>query len=335
MTPDSPAPPDSVAAAPQRTPLAHLPTPAVPADRLGAALGLPAGALWIKHDDLTGVAGGGNKVRKLEHLASAAVAAGADTLVTGGGRQSNHVRLTAAVANRLGLAATVVLASDPPEHPTGNVVLDEVLAPDIVWSGDLDYYALEGAIVDESERLAGEGRRPYLIPVGGASAVGALGYVHAADELDTQVPGLPVVVVADGSGGTHAGLVAGFGDHGRVLGVDVGTRPDLDIAVPAMAGATAALAGRADPTGAVQLDHERIGPGYGAPSDACREALDLAARTEGVLLDPVYTGKGMAGLVAAVREGRLDTSRPTVFLHTGGLPALFSPRYADWVRQRP
>lgn len=325
MTPD----------APPRTALAHLPTPAVPADRLAAALGLPADALWIKHDDLTGVAGGGNKVRKLEHLATAALAAGADTLVTGGGRQSNHVRLTAAVANRLGLAATVVLASDPPERPTGNVVLDEVLGPDIVWAGDLDYYALEDAIGAASERLAAEGRRPYLIPVGGASAVGALGYVHAADELDAQVPGRPQVVVADGSGGTHAGLVAGFGDHGRVLGVDVGTRPDLDDAVPAMARATAALAGRPEPTGTVQVDHDRIGPGYGAPSDACREALDLAARTEGVLLDPVYTGKGLAGLIAAVREGRIDDGRPTVFLHTGGLPALFSPRYADWVRRRP
>ena len=321
--------------APARTPLAHLPTPAVPADRLGAALGLPAGALWIKHDDLTGVAGGGNKVRKLEHLATAAVAAGADTLVTGGGRQSNHVRLTAAVANRLGLAATVVLASAPPDQPTGNVVLDEVLAPDIVWAGDLDYYGLEDAIAAESERLAGEGRRPYLIPVGGASAVGALGYVHAAHELDAQVPDQPLVVVADGSGGTHAGLVAGFGDHGRVLGVDVGTRPDLDEAVPAMAAATADLAGRPRPTGTVRVDHDRIGPGYGAPSDACREALDLAARTEGVLLDPVYTGKGMAGLIAAVRDGGIDGSRPTVFLHTGGLPALFSPRYADWVRRRP
>ncbi|MBL8774906.1 MAG: pyridoxal-phosphate dependent enzyme [Acidimicrobiales bacterium] len=321
--------------APARTPLAHLPTPAVAADRLGAALGLPAGALWIKHDDLTGVAGGGNKVRKLEHLATAAVAAGADTLVTGGGRQSNHARLTAAVANRLGLAVTVVLASAPPDRPTGNVVLDEVLAPDIVWAGDLDYYGLEDAIAAESERLVGAGRRPYLIPVGGASAVGAHGYVHAADEIDTQVPDQPLVVVADGSGGTHAGLVAGFGDHARVLGVDVGTRPDLDEAVPAMAAETAALARRPVPTGAVQVDHDRIGPGYGAPSDACRAALDLAARCEGALLDPVYTGKGMAGLIAAVRDGRIDGSRPTVFLHTGGLPALFSPRYADWVRRRP
>ena len=324
-----------------RTPLAHLPTPLAPMHRLAAALGLPEGSLWIKHDDLTGVAGGGNKVRKLEYLAAAALAEGADTLVTGGGRQSNHVRLTAAVANRLGLAATVVLASDRPERATGNVVLDEVLAPDIVWAGDLDYYALEDAIAATAADLTAAGRHPYTIPVGGASAVGALGYAAAAVELEGQLAGqgvaagTAVVFVADGSGGTHAGLVAGFGDHARVVGVDVGTRPDLDDAVPAMAAATAALAGRPEPVGTVQVDHDRIGAGYGAPSDACREALDLIARAEGVLLDPVYTGKGLAGLIAAVRDGRVDGSSPTVFLHTGGLPALFSPRYADWVRRRP
>ncbi len=329
-------------AAGARTELAHLPTPLARMDRLAAVLGLPEGSLWIKHDDLTGVAGGGNKVRKLEYLAAAALAAGADTLVTGGGRQSNHVRLTAAVANRLGLAATVVLASDRPEQPTGNVVLDEVLAPHFVWAGDLDYYGLEAAIADASDVVAGQGHRPYAIPVGGASATGALGYVAAADELTAQLAaqagddrGRPLVVVADGSGGTHAGLVAGLGDHDRVLGVDVGTRPDLDDAVPAMAAATATLAGRPAPVGAVRLDHDRIGDGYGAPSDACREALDLIARSEGVLLDPVYTGKALAGLIAAVRDGRIDGSAPTVFLHTGGLPALFSPRYADWARTRP
>lgn len=324
-----------------RASLAHLPTPLAPMHRLAAALGLPDGSLWIKHDDLTGVAGGGNKVRKLEYLAAAALADGADTLVTGGGRQSNHVRLTAAVGNRLGLQVTVVLASDPPARPTGNVVLDEVLAPDIVWAGDLDYYGLEAAITEVSAELARAGRSPYTIPVGGASAVGALGYVAAADELDAQLAGHGVdagtarVFVADGSGGTHAGLVAGFATHDRVVGVDVGTRPDLDEAVPAMAAATALLAGRAAPVGSVQVDHDHIGAGYGAPTDACREALDLIARTEGVLLDPVYTGKGLTALIAAARDGRIDGSSPTVFLHTGGLPALFSPRYADWVRHRP
>ena len=300
-------------------------------DRLGAALGMEAGALLVKRDDCTGLAGGGNKVRKLEYLCADAVAQGCDTLVTGGGRQSNHVRLTAAAANRLGLACTIVLAGNEPEHPTGNVVLDFVLAPEIVWAGPLDYYGTEAAIEETCARLREGGRRPYLMPVGGASAIGALGYVTAADELTAQLPDLDLVVVGDGSGGTHAGLVAGLGDHAKVLGVDVGTRPDLDEQVPAKAAETARLAGRQEPRGSVAIDHDRFGEAYGAPTDSCREAIDLAARLEGIVLDPVYTGKAMAGLVAAVRDGRIAPDQRTVFLHTGGMPALFATAYARWI----
>ena len=315
--------------------LSIRPTPLEPMDRLAAAIGLPAGTLWVKRDDLTGIGGGGNKARKLEYLCADALARGCDTLVTGGGRQSNHVRITAAVANHLGLACVVVLSSNPPKVPTGNVVLDELLAPVIVWAGPLDYYGAEAAIEATCERLAGEGRRPYLMPVGGATPVGALGYVDAALELRGQLPAVDLVVVADGSGGTHAGLAAGFGDHGRVLGVDVGTRPDLDEQVPAKAAEAAALAGLPAPTGTLQLDHDRFGEGYGSPTDSCREALDLAARAEGLLLDPVYTGKAMAGLIAAVRDGRIEPGRQVVFLHTGGLPALFATTYAEWIRSWP
>lgn len=294
----------------------------------------------MKRDDLTGLAGGGNKVRKLEHLVADALAQGCDVLVTGGGRQSNHVRLTAAAANRVGLDCTVVLSGAEPDVPTGNVVLDLVLGADIVWAADAaDYYATERAIEDACDRLAAEGRRPYRMPIGGASTVGALGYVDCARELREQLPDDPgdlVAVVADGSGGTHAGLAAGLGSHERVLGVDVGTRPDLDERVPEKADEVAALAGLAPPTGALQLDHDRFGDGYGEPTADCLEAVRLAARTEGLLLDPVYTGKAMAGLVAAVREGRLPhDGRPgqrIVFVHTGGLPAFFSPRYAAWVK---
>jgi D-cysteine desulfhydrase len=327
----------------RRVPLAHLPTPLEPADRLGAALGLGPGTLWVKRDDCTGLAGGGNKARKLEYLCAEALDQGCDTLVTGGGRQSNHVRMTAAAANRLGLACTVVLASDPGVRPTGNVVLDYLLGAELVWGGDLDYYGTEAAIDAACERLRGEGRRPYGMPVGGASIVGALAYVAAAAELEAQLREAvgsdaaagAVVVVADGSGGTHAGLVAGLGDHGRVLGVDVGTRPDLPQQVPAKAAAVAEAAGLPPPGGGCQIDADRFGDGYGAPTDACREALDLAARLEGLVLDPVYTGKAMAGLVAAAREHRLDGSAPVVFLHTGGMPALFASRYASWITQRP
>jgi D-cysteine desulfhydrase len=207
-----------------------------------------------------------------------------------------------------------------------------VLRPDIVWAGDRDYYGAESAIEEECTRLRSDGRRPYAMPVGGASTVGALGYVAGALELRDQVPGLGLVVTADGSGGTHAGLVAGLGDHALVLGVDVGTRPDLDDRVPEKAAEAADLAGLPAPVGRVRIDHDRFGEGYGATTPACREALDLAATTEGLLLDPVYTGKAMAGLVAAAREGRLPSDSSIVFLHTGGTPALFAHAYASWVR---
>jgi D-cysteine desulfhydrase len=327
----------------RRVPLAHLPTPLEPAERLGAALGLGPGTLWVKRDDCTGLAGGGNKARKLEYLCAHALELGCDTLVTGGGRQSNHVRMTAAAANRLGLACTVVLASDATTRPTGNVVLDHLLGADLVWGGDLDYYGTEAAIDAVGDRLEAAGRRPYRMPVGGASVTGALAYVAGALELEAQLrdalgraaAGRALVVVADGSGGTHAGLAAGLGDHGRVLGVDVGTRPDLDEQVPAKAAEVADAAGLSEPGGVCAIDHGRFGEGYGAPTAPCREALDLAARLEGLVLDPVYTGKAMAGLVAAVREGRLDPGSPVVFLHTGGMPALFASRYATWITQRP
>ena len=311
---------------------APLPTPCQPMDRLGAELGFPPRGLAVKRDDLTALAGGGNKVRKLELLCADALDHGAETLVTGGGRQSNHVRMTAAAANRLGLGCTVVLASDKPDVSTGNVVLDDLLGPEMVWAGDLDYPALEARIVAEADRLRAGGRAPYAIPIGGASTIGALAYVGAARELLAQLHDLDLVVVADGSGGTHAGLVAGLGDHGKVLGVDVGTRPDLDEAVPTMATEVAAFAKLPHPSGRVRIDHGRIGPGYGAPTDACREALLLAARREGIVLDPVYTGKAMAALIAATRDGRIDpSSQRVVFMHTGGMPALFSSRYTGWI----
>jgi D-cysteine desulfhydrase len=218
---------------------------------------------------------------------------------------------------------------------TGNVVLDQLLGPEIVWAGPLDYYPLEAAIDAAADRLRTDGRRPEAMPLGGASTVGQLGYVRAALELREQLPDTTLVATADGTGGTHAGLVAGWGDHDAVLGVDVGTRPDLDEVVPREAAAAAALAGRPAPVGTCVIDHDRIGDGYGAPTPGCREALDLCARLEGLLLDPVYSGKGMAGLVAAVREGRAPDEGHIVFIHTGGLPALLTPRYTDWVAEWP
>jgi D-cysteine desulfhydrase family pyridoxal phosphate-dependent enzyme len=339
----------------RRLPLVHLPTPLEPLDRLGAHLGMAPGGLWVKRDDLTGLAGGGNKARKLEYLCADALAQGCDTLVTGGGAQSNHVRMTAAAANRLGLACTVVLNGDRPDPPVGNLVLDELLGPEMVWAGkagELDYYGVEAAIDDACRRLEARGRRPYAMPIGGASPIGALGYVRAGLELRAQDPDFDVVVVADGSGGTHAGLVAGLGDHRTVYGVDVGARPDLDRKVPAKAAEVARLAGVAAPVGdpgpglrgpnaeadglpAAVVDRDHIGDAYGVPTAETWEAIRLAARTEGLILDPVYTGKAMAGLLAAVSGGRIPRDARVVFVHTGGLPALFASGLPEWLRAGP
>jgi D-cysteine desulfhydrase len=336
----------------RRIALVSLPTPLEPLNRLGAALGMSPGSLWAKRDDVNGLALGGNKARKLEYLCADAVSKGCDTLVTGGGQQSNHVRMTAAAARRLGLDCVVVVSGDRQAAPTGNVLLDEMFGPTIIWAGQrgvsagrtglghtgtgMDYYAIEQAIDATCETLAAEGRRPYGMPIGGASDVGALGYVRAAIELDGQADAMggpaELVVVADGSGGTHAGLAAGLGDHARILGVDVGARPDLDTQVPDKAGAVAALAGLPEPAGTPVIDHERFGRHYGDLVGSCREAILLAARTEGLVLDPVYTGKAMAGLLAARREGRLDPETLTVFLHTGGAPGLFAPGVGTWLR---
>lgn len=312
----------------ERVRLAMLPTPLEPMDRLAEALGGPR--LLVKRDDCTGLALGGNKARKLEYLCAEAQAQGCDTLVTGGGPQSNHVRMTAAAANRLGLECRVAAAGNEPALASGNLLLDRLLGARIEFTGALGYYDIERSIEEVAARAARDGRRPFAIPVGGASVTGVAAYADAADELVEQLDGEHVdhIVVADGSGGTHAGLLAGLGDRVRVLGVDVGTRPDLDEIVPRLAAEAAARTERPAPPADASIDHERFGAGYGAVTDEMVEALELAARCEGIVLDPVYTGKAMAGLVAAVRDGRITRDETVVFWHTGGAPALFAERYA-------
>jgi D-cysteine desulfhydrase family pyridoxal phosphate-dependent enzyme len=288
----------------------------------------------VKRDDLTGLALGGNKARKLELLAAQAVSAGADVLVTGGGVQSNHARMTAAAANRLGIECHLVLAGRQPERTAGNLLLDRLMGATVEFGASDRYDDLERAIVVAAARLEAAGRRPFAIPVGGASAMGVVAYADAVDELRAQLAAARVaepdwIVVADGSGGTHAGILAGLGDSPtRVVGIDVGTRPDLDDAVPHLAAEAAELSGRARPTGAVIVDHDHYGDGYGHMTAAGLEAMILAARTEGLVLDPVYTGKAMAGLVARVRDTRITPEESVLFWHTGGAPAFFDPRYA-------
>jgi 1-aminocyclopropane-1-carboxylate deaminase/D-cysteine desulfhydrase-like pyridoxal-dependent ACC family enzyme len=244
--------------------------------------------------------------------------------------------MTAAAANRLGLRCTVLLTTDEGEAPAGNVVLDLLLGPDIQRVGRLSYRDAEAAVAEEAARSTAAGHPAYPIPIGGASPVGAQGYVLGADELAGQAEalagGLGLVVTADGSGGTHAGLAAGLGGFERVLGVDVGARADLPEALVGMAAAAAELAGRPAPTGVPRVDRDHVGPAYGVATPAGREALDLAARCEGLVLDPVYTGKAMAALVTAARAGTLPGEGTIVYLHTGGLPALFAAGVAEWVR---
>jgi D-cysteine desulfhydrase family pyridoxal phosphate-dependent enzyme len=325
-----------------RFPLAHLPTPLEPADRLGHALGLEPGRLWVKRDDLTGLATGGNKARKLEILVADALAAGADTLVTAGGPQSNHARTTAAAAARAGLRCVLAFNSDPPPRVEANQVLDVVFGAERRFLGQMPMEELNGAVERIADELRAAGRKPYVIPIGGSSALGASAYVTAADEVLAQLRDAAghedvLVVTATGSGGTHAGLAARLG-HERVLGVDVGALDDPAAVVLRLAAEVAALIGRPAPSGDPWIVRDQVGAGYGAPTDACREAILLAARTEGLLLDPVYSGKAMAGLIALARGGEvgpgeaaLGDAKAIVFLASGGAPALFASRYEDWL----
>lgn len=314
--------------------LAELPTPLHPMDRLGEYLGLAPGTLWVKRDDLTGLAGGGNKTRKLEYLCAEALEQGADTLVTGAGVQSNHCRQTAAAAAQLGLKCSLVLAGERPDAPSGNVLLDQILGADVTWlEGDVFGDGLVAGIAGRCAELAENGAKPYNIPVGGSNAIGALGYIRAANEIREQFPDAELVVVGTGSCGTQGGLVAGFGDHSKVLGIRIGEREDMAGLVAERAAETAVLAGLDKPVGDCQIEDGYLGDGYGALTEATIEAIGLAGRLEGLICDPVYTGKALSGLIGCFRSGRISKNTKTVFVHTGGLPGLFADIFrAVWPR---
>jgi 1-aminocyclopropane-1-carboxylate deaminase/D-cysteine desulfhydrase-like pyridoxal-dependent ACC family enzyme len=309
--------------------LAHLPTPLEPADRLGARLGLAAGRMWVKRDDCTGLAMGGNKARKLELLVADALALGADTLVSAGGLQSNHARMTAAAASRAGLRCVLAFNATPPDRLEANQVLDVLLGSERRFLGPIAMDELNATLERIADELRRDGRRPYVIPIGGSSPLGASAYVAAADEILVDLGHEDVLVVtATGSGGTHAGLAARLGNE-RVMGVDVGAIVDPASTVRMLAVEVAALVGLPRPSGEPWLVRDQVGERYGAPTGACRDALLLAARLEGLLLDPVYSGKALAGLVA-LPPGSVP-HRAIVFLATGGAPALFTSRYEAWL----
>ncbi len=310
------------------------PTPLERLDNLSRHLGGPE--IWVKRDDCTVVATGGNKVRKLEFLAGAALAEGADHLVTQGAVQSNHVRQTVAVAAKLGLPCTVLLehrveTDDPAYLTSGNVLLDRLMGAVIEYRpGGTDMNAAAEA---KGAELRAAGARPYVIPGGGSNRVGALGYVACAQELMAQTDemGLKIdrIVHATGSAGTQAGLVAGLEGCNagvRVLGIGVrAPRPQQEANVHRLAVEVAEYAGVRSPIAreAVEANCDYVGPGYGQPTEGMREAVTLLARLEGVLLDPVYSGKGMAGLIDLIRKGQIGADERVVFLHTGGAVGLY------------
>lgn len=315
-----------------RVRLAHLPTPLEPLPRLSEALGVD---LWIKRDDCTGLAGGGNKTRKLEFLLGAAFAADADTLVTQGAVQSNHVRQTAAAAAAHGLACEVILEERTGSKAAdyvgnGNVLLDKLLGARLrTVPGGTDMAA---ELEKTAEEVRGRGGRPYVIPGGGSNPIGALGYADCAREIVVQADELDLkidrIVTATGSAGTHAGLVAGLAVMGAdvpVLGIGVRAPKDRqETSVLKLAEETAALLGQAGRVTRemVVADCDYVGEGYGLIDQGVIDALTLAARTDGIVLDPVYSGKAMKGLIALARAGSFQ-GEMVVFLHTGGAQGLF------------
>jgi D-cysteine desulfhydrase family pyridoxal phosphate-dependent enzyme len=323
-----------------RIALGHLPTPLERMDRLRAALGGECPALYVKRDDCTGLATGGNKTRKLEFLMGEALAQGAGAVVTFGAVQSNHARQTAAAAAKLGLPCDLILiemvARDSETYRrSGNVLFDRLLGARVhVVTGDQAAAALAKVTAEHTR----EGRKVYVVPVGGSNAVGSLGYVAAFGEFDRQARamGLSVdaIVHATSSGGTQAGLMAGAAlakSGARIMGVNVYKKSAADLAggVHALALETMQLLS-GDLSGISERLHVidgYLGEGYGVPSAAMREAIELAARTEGLLLDPVYSGKAMAALIGHVRRGKFGRAQTVVFWHTGGTAALAA--YAD------
>ncbi len=310
-------------------PLVPAPTLVEPLPRLSALLG-GGPRLLIKRDDAIPFGFGGNKVRKLALVAARAMADGADTLITAGGVQSNHARATAATAAKLGMRAVLVVNGEAPERPTANALLDGLLGAEVVYVASRHDRA--PAILEIAARLRSEGRRPFAIPIGASTPLGALAFALAVAELVDQIPAPDVILHATSSGGTQAGLVAGcrlLGLSTRVIGISADdTAQSLQSQVRAIVSGIADLL-EMDPVKlsrgtAIEVDDRFVGDGYGIPTDGSREAIELAARTEAIFLDPTYTAKAMAGLIAYVRQQRFVEGQTILFWHTGGQVGLFA-----------
>lgn len=312
-----------------RIKFAHLPTPIEALPRLTAELGGPN--LLVKRDDLTGLAFGGNKIRKLEYLLAEAQSHGARTIITAGAVQSNHCRQTAAACAHLNFDCNLVLSGEKPSSATGNLLLDQLFNAKLIWTSHQE----RDQTLQQTYQKAWElGQRPYLIPYGGSNTTGATAYVLAMKELLDQNYQPDWIIFASSSGGTQAGLVTGarlFGFKGKVLGISVDeTEADLQARVASLASATAdALGEKVNflPQD-ILVNADYLGGGYGVMGTPEIEAIRLFARQEGLLLDPVYTGHAAAGLIDLIRKGFFKQEETVLFWHTGGTPALFSEKYA-------
>ncbi|PYQ72138.1 MAG: D-cysteine desulfhydrase family protein [Acidobacteria bacterium] len=300
-----------------------------PLPRLSAVLG-GGPRLLVKRDDAIPFGFGGNKVRKLAFVAAHAKAEGADTLITAGGVQSNHARATAAAAAKLGMRAVLVANGEPPAAPTANALLDALLGAEVVYVGSREERAPK--MNELAEQLRAGGRHPYTIPIGASMPLGALAFVMAMLELVDEMPPPDVIVHSSSSGGTQAGLIAGcrlLGLPTRVVGVSADApTASLHGDIRAIVSGVADLL-RLDPADlgrgtAIEVDDRFVGEGYGISTAASREAIELAARTEALFLDPTYTAKAMAGLIAYVRQQRFVEGQTILFWHTGGQVALFA-----------
>ncbi len=312
-----------------RIALGHYPTPVEGLPRFRAALpGAPR--LLVKRDDAISFGFGGNKVRKVELVAAEAMAEGGDTLITTGGGQSNHARATAAAAAKLGLKCVLVLNGAPPPRPTANALLDTMFGAELRYAARREDRA--PTMREVAARLRAEGRHPVEIPLGASTPLGALGLARAVGELVTAGVVPDVIVHSTSSGGTQAGLVAGCALHGlstRIVGISADTpAAEMRQIVATLLRGIAERLGE-DPSlfpgaDAIEVDDRFIGDGYGIPTDPSREAADLLARTEALVVDQTYTAKALAGLIGWIREGRFRDSDTVMFWHTGGQVAVFA-----------
>lgn len=316
----------------ERVELGFFPTPLEPLTRLGESLGIQ---LDIKRDDYTGFGGGGNKVRKLEYLMADAVRQGINVIITTGGHQSNHARMVAAAARKFGMKPVLVLRGNPPESYQGNLLLDKLFGAELEFLDPDGYFTqIADAMQAHADAATARGEKALIIPLGGATPLGALGYVRAVEELDAQLKARgqqppDVIVAPTGSGGTLAGLYVGarqYWPQTKIVGISVSAKAQwFQERISAMAQDCADLLQWPQSWSPedIWIEDGFVGASYGVPSEGGIEAIYRVAQAEGVLLDPVYTGKAMHGLISLVQEGKIQPNSRVIFVHCGGSPALY------------